>query len=136
MTSFPKLYFKKIILGFDLEEQSIGFLISKLPVLSYLSLRKCYGIQNKYLMEAVKRSKSLCLKINTWEGIITWKCASKECRFDLWSQGPDELELQKRLEQNKNTISTMMNPKAAEKAVTENLYTIQGKKVFYGSPIE
>ena len=56
-------------------------------MLSYLSLRKCYEVDNNYLMKAVKQSKSPCLKINTWEGMITWKYATKECRLDKWMNG-------------------------------------------------
>lgn len=40
-------------------------------------------------MKAVKKSKSPCLKINTWEGIITWESEIKEVRFDFWKNGKE-----------------------------------------------
>ena len=89
-------------------------------------------------MEVVQKSKSPCLKINTWEGIITWKCATKERRFDLWIEGPDEFELSKRLEEYGQSFSTMMNPQAAAKTIAENAFTVpcsddKRRNVFYGS---
>ena len=89
-------------------------------------------------MESVKKSKSPCLKINTWEGIITWKCATKELRFDPWIEGPDEFELSKRFEEYGQSFSNMMNPEAARKKMFENAVKVpysdeKGKNVFYQS---
>ena len=86
-TSRASIWIIFIISGQNIENESFGFMIKNLPMLSYLSLRKCYEVDNNYLMKAVKQSKSPCLKINTWEGMITWKYATKECRLDKWMNG-------------------------------------------------
>ena len=76
------------ILGENIQEETIGFLINQLPMLSYLSLRKCHEVNNEYLMSAIQLSHSPCLKINTWLGIMTWKSSTNEYHFDKWKK-PD-----------------------------------------------
>jgi len=67
-----------------IQEECVALLIKTLQNLNYLSLRKCYEIENKFLKKAVKTSRSRCLKINTWEGIITWKYETKEYSLVPW----------------------------------------------------
>ena len=55
-------------------------------------MRKCYEVEVEYLMKAVMKSKSPCLKINTVKGIITWKSEVKEVRLDFWKNGEECME--------------------------------------------
>ena len=55
-------------------------------------MRKCYEVEVEYLMKAVMKSKSPCLKINTVKGIITWKSEIKEVRLDFWKNGEECME--------------------------------------------
>lgn len=58
-------------------------------------MRKCYEVDVEYLLKAVKKSKSPCLKINTWKGIITWESEIKEVRFDFWKKGVEGKEVKR-----------------------------------------
>ena len=80
-----------IFLGENIQEETVGFLINQLPMLSYLSLRKCHEVNNDYLILAIQSSSSPCLKINTWLGIMTWKSTTHEYHFDMWKK-PDPME--------------------------------------------
>ena len=55
-------------------------------------MRKCYEVDIEYLMKAALKSKSPCLKINTWKGIISWKYGWLTAQFDFWKNGEEFME--------------------------------------------
>ena len=69
-----------------IHEETVGMLIKHLSSLAYLCLRECYDMDNnQFIKEALmETSRSQCLKVNTWEGIITWKYETRSIQLVEW----------------------------------------------------
>ena len=90
----PTLYYFNLYKAQLIGNDCIGYLIRKLANLHYLSVRKCYDLDTKFMYDSVNSSPSEKLKINTMDGVIVWNKAKRRAFLDdTWSMWDAKFEM-------------------------------------------